>query len=680
MRPYPPGPPLEVALGATPTAPHPPVGPSPRREPRPQPVLTPLTEAAIFLVLTVAPEGEETVRALLGDVAALSRSIGFRAPEAELTCVVGIGAGLFDRLFAAPRPAELHEFREIVGNDHTAVSTPGDLLFHVRSRRTDAYFELAMHLTARLRGAATVVDETHGFRYFEQRDLLGFVDGTENPVGVDAIEAVTIGVGDPLFAGGSYVVVQKYVHDLDAWNRLPTEQQEQVIGRAKQSDIELSGNRRRPDSHIALTTVLGPDGVQLQIVRDNMPFGRFTSDASEHEELGTYFVGYSATPATIEAMLDRMFVGDSAGNTDRLLGVSTAVTGSLFFVPSLDFLDDLPSPPSGRTSASTGVPGPLPHDGAPADGSLGIGALIQEPVTMNNLHRELAPISDVAWAGMEAEARRTFCEHIAGRRVVDVTEPAGLELAAVGTGHASDLPSSGGGVRIRRRDAVPVVELRVPFTVSRRAVDEATRGAKNVDWEPVKEAARELAFAEDRIIVDGLAAAGIHGIRTHPPRTSPTEVRDYPATIARALSALRLAAVAGPYRLLLSAPLHTLVMETADHGYPIRDHIARVLGSDGEIVWAPAIDGALAVSARGGGLRAASRSGRIHRLSGPRLGDRPAVHRGVDDLPGARRGGGRRPRLGRAPTSRPIGRATDRQPITSPAHRNVGAEASPHKE
>jgi uncharacterized linocin/CFP29 family protein len=222
---------------------------------------------------------------------------------------------------------------------------------------------------------------------------------------------------------------------------------------------------------------------------------------------------------------------------------------------------------------------------------------------MNNLHRELAPISDVAWASMEAEARRTFCEDVAGRRVVDVTGPAGLELAAVGTGHVSDLPMSGSGVRMRRREAVPVVELRAPFTVSRQAVDEATRGAKNVDWQPIKGAARELAFAEDRIIVDGLAAAGIDGIRTipiYPPLALPKEVCHYPATVANALSTLRLGGVAGPYRLLLSAEVHTILMETADHGYPIRDHIERVLGDDGEIVWAPAIDGALVISARGG--------------------------------------------------------------------------------
>ena len=353
----------------------PPVDLPPRRGPRLQPVLTPLTEAAIFLVLAVAPEGEEAVRALLGDVAALSRSVGFRVPEAELTCVVGIGAGLFDRLFTGPRPADLHEFREIVGSEHTAVSTPGDLLFHLRSRRADASFELAMHLTARLRGSATVVDETHGFRYFEQRDLLGFVDGTESPIGVDAIEAATIGDRDPLFAGGSYVVVQKYVHDLEAWNRLPIAQQEQVIGRTKQSDIELSGNSRRSDSHVALTTVLNPDGSQAQIVRDNMPFGRFASGTPERGEFGTYFIGYSATPATIETMLARMFLGDAAGNTDRLLDFSTAVTGSLFFVPSLDFLEGLPNPPSGVASASTGDVTPLPRDEAPAVGSLGIGAL-----------------------------------------------------------------------------------------------------------------------------------------------------------------------------------------------------------------------------------------------------------------------------------------------------------------
>lgn len=349
--------------------------PSPRREPRPQPVVTPLTEAAIFLVLTVAPGGEEAVRALLGDVAALSRSVGFRVPEAELTCVVGIGADLFDRLFAGPRPAELHRFREIVGKDHTAVSTPGDLLFHLRSRSADASFELAMHLTARLRGSATVVDETHGFRYFEQRDLLGFVDGTENPVGADAIEAATIGNNDPLFAGGSYVVVQKYVHDLDSWNRLPTEQQEQVIGREKQTDIELNADRRRANSHITLNTVLNPDGSQAQILRDNMPFGRFACGTPEQGEFGTYFIGYSATSETIETMLTRMFLGDTAGNTDRLLDFSTAVTGSLFFVPSLDFLEDLPDPSTSVASASTRDATPLPRDEAPAAGSLGIGAL-----------------------------------------------------------------------------------------------------------------------------------------------------------------------------------------------------------------------------------------------------------------------------------------------------------------
>jgi uncharacterized linocin/CFP29 family protein len=221
---------------------------------------------------------------------------------------------------------------------------------------------------------------------------------------------------------------------------------------------------------------------------------------------------------------------------------------------------------------------------------------------MNNLHRELAPVSDVAWADMEAEGRRTFCENVAGRRVVDVTGPAGLELAAVGNGHVSDLPSPG-TVRMRRRDAVPIVELRATFVVSRQAVDDATRGAKNVDWQPVKDAARELAFAEDRIVVDGLAAAGIDGMRTevtYPPLPLPTEVCHYPATVAHALSTLRLGGVAGPYRLLLSAEVHTILMETADHGYPIRDHIEQVLGDDGGIVWAPAIEGALLVSARGG--------------------------------------------------------------------------------
>ena len=185
--------------------------------PEPQAVLTPPTESAIFLVVTVDPGGEEIVRNLLADVSGLKRSVGFRIPDAELTCVTGIGSELWDRLFGEPKPTGLHPFVELKGPRHTAVATPGDLLFHIRAHRLDMCFELGQRLVERLAGAGRVIDEVHGFKSFDERDLLGFVDGTENPEGVAAHEAVTIGDEDPEFAGGSYVIIQKYVHDLPAW-------------------------------------------------------------------------------------------------------------------------------------------------------------------------------------------------------------------------------------------------------------------------------------------------------------------------------------------------------------------------------------------------------------------------------------------------------------------------------
>jgi len=304
----------------------------------PQGVLTPLTNAAIFLVLTVDPGGEDEVRDLLTDVAGLTRSVGFRIPEGALTCVVGIGSGLWDRLFDGPRPADLHPFKKMVGARHIAVATPGDLLFHLRARRMDLCFELAGQLMDRLAGKVTLADEVQGFKYFDERDLLGFVDGTENPTGLAAQNAVLIGDEDPDFAGGSYVIVQKYLHDLPAWNALPVEEQERAVGRTKLSDIELADDVKPANSHVALTTIVD-DGTERQIIRDNMPFGRPGA-----QEFGTYFIGYARTPEVIERMLNNMFLGDPPGNYDRILDFSTAVTGSLFFVPTADFLDDPPGP------------------------------------------------------------------------------------------------------------------------------------------------------------------------------------------------------------------------------------------------------------------------------------------------------------------------------------------------
>jgi len=318
----------------------------PSPEVQSQPVLTPLTEAAIILVLTVEAGAEDAVRDLLADVAGLTRSVGFRIPDGELACVVGIGSALWDRLFDGPRPAELHPFRPLTGARHTAVSTPGDLIFHLRARRMDLCFELAGQLTHRLAGKARVVDETHGFKYFDERDLLGFVDGTENPTGRSAFTAATVGVEDPYFTGGSYLIVQKYLHDLTTWNALPVEEQERVVGRTKLTNIELPDDVKPANSHVALNVIEDENGQELKIVRDNMPFGRIGEG-----EFGTYFIGYSATPAVTERMLTNMFIGDPPGNHDRILDFSTAVTGSLFFVPTADFLDDPPPGPRDRAES-----------------------------------------------------------------------------------------------------------------------------------------------------------------------------------------------------------------------------------------------------------------------------------------------------------------------------------------
>jgi len=309
--------------------------------PTAQPVLTPLTGAAIFLVVTINSGGEATVRHLLGDCAGLQRAVGFRIPDGGLTCVVGVGSAAWDRLFSGPRPVELHTLPEFIGERHRAVSTPADLLFHIRAVEMDLCFELAGQIMNRLRGSVTVVEEIHGFRYFDERDLLGFVDGTENPTGQAAYDAVTIAGADPEWAGGSYVIVQQYLHDLDTWNALPVEAQEKAVGRTKLSDIELPDDQKPTNSHVALNVITDADGTELQILRDNMPFGHVGRG-----EFGTYYIAYASTPRTTERMLTNMFIGDPPGNYDRILDFSTAVTGALFFVPSQDFLDALPDPPA----------------------------------------------------------------------------------------------------------------------------------------------------------------------------------------------------------------------------------------------------------------------------------------------------------------------------------------------
>jgi putative iron-dependent peroxidase len=353
-----------------------------------QPVAAPLSRAAIFLVVTLKPEPQTraTVRSFCGDLSGIFRAVEMRDLEAGLSCIMSIGSDAWDRLFGSPRPAMLHPFREIHGEKHTAIATPGDLLFHIRAKRMDLCFELETQIMTALGDAVAPADEVQGFRYFDDRDLIGFVDGTENPRGQAAVDAVVIGDEDPAFAGGSYVLVQKYLHDMLGWDALPTEAQEKIIGRKKLSDIELDDSVKPTSAHNALTTI-SVDGKEVKILRDNMPFGR-----PAQGEFGTYFIGYCRSPRPIEQMLENMFIGRPPGNYDRLLDFSRAVTGNLFFVPSSTFLEavadmrdngaeDLTEEATEKQSAHA-APSTTPaavenSQSMPAreDGSLGIGSL-----------------------------------------------------------------------------------------------------------------------------------------------------------------------------------------------------------------------------------------------------------------------------------------------------------------
>jgi uncharacterized linocin/CFP29 family protein len=222
---------------------------------------------------------------------------------------------------------------------------------------------------------------------------------------------------------------------------------------------------------------------------------------------------------------------------------------------------------------------------------------------MNNLHRELAPISEAAWTQIEEEIARTIKRYLAGRRVVDLHGPGGTAFSAVGTGHLSTIAAPGDGITARQRDVKALVELRVPFELERQMIDDVERGANDSDWQPAKDAARKLAFAEDHAIFEGYAAAGIVGVRqgaSNPKKSLPSDVRKYPEAFAQALSQLRLVGVNGPYAILLGADCYTELAETSDYGYPVLEHVKRLVES--EIIWAPAIDGAFVVTTRGGDL------------------------------------------------------------------------------
>jgi porphyrinogen peroxidase len=339
--------------------------------PEPQAVLAPLSRAALLLVGTVGAEPDDAaqVRAFCADLPGLVRAVGFRDLESALSCVVGFGAKAWPRLFGASPPPGLHPFAPITGVQHNAPSTPGDVVFHIRAARPDLCFELANQILVALGDALVPVLEVQGFRFFDNRDLLGFVDGTENPTGVAASVAAVIPFEGPEsdFAGGSYLVVQKYLHDLDGWNVQDVETQERIFGRGKLSNVELSDESTPSSAHRLLTTVTDAEGNEVKILRDNMPFG---SPAAA--EFGTLFIGYASSPEVIETMLRNMFVGDPPGNYDHLLDFSTATTGGLFFVPSIPMLDALAeSAPAQPEPASPGVQSPT----APLNGTLAIGSL-----------------------------------------------------------------------------------------------------------------------------------------------------------------------------------------------------------------------------------------------------------------------------------------------------------------
>ena len=304
----------------------------------PQPVVQSAGMAAIFIVLSLA-DGDEaagTARDALGEVPAMLRTLNLRLPGADLSCVIGIGHDAWPRLFPDhPRPKGLHPMKAFKGAKHTAPATPGDLLLHIRATRTDACFELAMRIREQLGDAVVPVDEVHGFRYLDARSMVGFVDGTENPQGQEAVEATLIGDEDPAYAGGSYVIVQKYIHDMAAWNALPVAEQEKVIGRTKYDDIEMADDVKPSNSHIALNVIEDEDGNEQAILRGNLPFGN-----PSRNEYGTFFIGYARNLEIIEQMLTNMFIGRPEGNYDRLLDYSRAVTGTAFFVPSASFLED----------------------------------------------------------------------------------------------------------------------------------------------------------------------------------------------------------------------------------------------------------------------------------------------------------------------------------------------------
>jgi putative iron-dependent peroxidase len=323
--------------------------------------------SAVFLTLCIGPADADAARAreVCAMVPTLVRSVGHRDDSAQLSCLVAFGADAWERLVPGRgRPKQLHVFRALSDGPRTAPATDGDLFLHVRAERRDFCHELSRLIMAKLGDAVRVADETHGFGYMDNRDLVGFVDGTENPEGEARAQWTIVGEEDPDHAGGSYVTVQRYVTDFAKWGSIPTEEQERVIGRTKADDIELDDDACPPSAHKARTTIVRGDGEEQKIVRHNLAWGTST-------ESGTFFIAYARDLSVTEEMLERMFVADAAGVYDRLLDFSRPVTGVNFFAPSLEVLEALADPPAPAESEVA-----APDAASPvSDGALGIGSL-----------------------------------------------------------------------------------------------------------------------------------------------------------------------------------------------------------------------------------------------------------------------------------------------------------------
>ncbi|MEU6577344.1 Dyp-type peroxidase [Streptomyces sp. NPDC046805] len=303
----------------------------------PQYIDAPLTAAATFLVLVIN-DGEEamaTARSVVASTDDLIKDITIRVNGGPFTCNVGISHHAWEPLTGKPLPKELKSFQEIRGSKHTAVATTGDLLYHIRADSTDLIVEFEKILLEAFGDSVTAVDDVAGFRYFDGRDLLEFVDGTANPDGLSLPAATLVGSEDPAYAGGSYVVIQKYLHNLKGWRGQSTETQEAIIGRTKFDNVELPDATEGQKSHKTLCTIKDADG-EHDILRDNMPFA-----VPGRGEYGTYFIGYSRHLWVIEKMLERMFIGDPPPLYDRILDYSRAVAGVTFFAPPRQFLTDL---------------------------------------------------------------------------------------------------------------------------------------------------------------------------------------------------------------------------------------------------------------------------------------------------------------------------------------------------